>query len=63
MIDGHATPYTAQGAWSSLAALAGLPATQVPITVDAQGMPMGVQLIGGWLQDLKTLEIARQMAD
>ena len=46
-----------------LAALAGLPATQVPITVDAQGMPMGVQLIGGWLQDLKTLEIARQMAD
>lgn len=63
MIDDHATPYTAQGAWSSLAALAGLPATQVPITVDAQGMPMGVQLIGGWLQDLKTLEIARQMAD
>lgn len=60
-IDGITTPYHAQGAWSSLASLAGLPATQVPIQKDGQGMPMGVQLIGGWLNDLATIEIARTL--
>jgi amidase len=58
-IDGQATPFHVQAAWSSLASLAGLPATQVPVREDAMGMPMGVQVIGGWLQDLTTIEVAR----
>lgn len=58
-IDGQTTPFHVQGAWSSLASLAGLPATQVPVREDAMGMPMGVQVIGGWLQDLTTIEVAR----
>lgn len=61
-IDGLATPYHAQGAWASLASLAGLPATQVPVRQSTQGMPMGVQLIGGWLNDLGTIEMARHLA-
>jgi amidase len=61
-IDGRSTPYHAQGAWSSLASLAGLPATQVPVGKNAAGLPLGVQLVGGWLQDLGTLEIARHLA-
>lgn len=57
-IDGEAAPYAAQGAWSTLASLAGLPATQVPVRETAQGLPMGVQVIGPWLQDFGTIEIA-----
>ncbi|MEZ5706370.1 MAG: amidase family protein [Burkholderiaceae bacterium] len=58
-IDGRPTPYHAQGAWVSLASLAGLPATQVPLGEDATGMPMGVQVVGAWLHDLTTIEVAR----
>lgn len=58
-IDGQTTPFHVQAAWCSLASLAGLPATQVPVRKDAMGMPMGVQVIGGWLQDLTTIEVAR----
>lgn len=61
-INGQATPYGAQGAWCSLASLAGLPATQVPVRDDAQGLPLGVQVIGPWLHDLSTIEIARRVA-
>jgi len=62
-IDGVATPYGAQAAWSSLASLAGLPATVAPVTRDAQGMPLGVQVIGPWLHDRGTIEIARRIGE
>lgn len=60
-VDGRATPYGVQGAWSSLASLAGLPATVVPVAQDAQGLPLGVQVIGPWLHDLGTIEVAARI--
>ncbi|MDQ7955665.1 MAG: amidase family protein [Pseudomonadota bacterium] len=61
VMDGVATPYGAQGAWSSLASLAGLPATVVPVMQDAQGLPLGVQVIGPWLHDLGAIEVAARI--
>lgn len=58
-IDGRSTPYGAQGAWASLASLSGLPATVAPVREDAGGLPLGVQVVGPWLHDLATIEIAR----
>ena len=58
LIDGEATPIGAQLAWSGMATLAGLPATVVPIGADAQGLPLGVQVIGGVLRDRTTLAYA-----
>ena len=61
-IDGQDTPYGAQGAWSSLASLASLPATHVPLGTDAAGLPMGVQVVGAWLHDMTTLAVAQRIA-
>ena len=62
MIDGQATPYGAQGAWATMASLAGLPATVAPIAKDANGLPLGVQIIGPFLEDRTTIALARLLA-
>jgi amidase len=57
-IDGRDTPYDAQGAWASLASFAGLPATVVPVAHGADGLPIGVQIVGPFLHDRTTLAVA-----
>ncbi len=57
-IDGIATLYSAQGAWSAFASLAGLPATVVPVACDSEGLPIGVQIVGPYLHDRTTLAVA-----
>jgi amidase len=58
LIDGEPTPFGDQIAWSGMATFAGLPATVAPIADDAQGLPLGVQIIGGYLHDRTTLAFA-----
>lgn len=43
------------------ASLAGLPALNVPVGVDAEGLPIGAQLIGSMRDDAKLLSLAKQM--
>ena len=62
VIDGQATPYGAQGAWSTMASLAGLPATVAPVAKDKDGLPLGVQIIGPYLEDRSTVALARLLA-
>jgi amidase len=57
-IDGRSIPYAAQGAWSGLATVCGLPATAMPIGVGASGLPVGIQIIGPSLEDRSTLAFA-----
>ena len=57
-IDGIDTPYSAQGSWSAFASFAGLPATVVPVASDAEGLPIGVQIVGPYLHDRSTLAVA-----
>jgi amidase len=57
-IDGVDTPYSAQGAWSALASFAGLPATVAPAARTADGLPIGVQIVGPYLHDRTTLAVA-----
>ncbi|MGV6812663.1 MAG: amidase [Brevirhabdus sp.] len=45
------------------ASLIGLPALSVPVGFDAQGRPMGMQLIGAPGQDLKVLQIGQAWHD
>lgn len=42
----------------TVALLPNLPATAVPAGLSKAGLPMGVQVIGGWMQDLTTLRFA-----
>ena len=58
-IDGKKIPYNSQIVWAAVATLCGLPATVVPIGHDEIGLPVGVQIIGGYLEDRTTIEFAR----
>lgn len=57
-IDGRQVQYDDQVAWSAIATLVGLPATVAPIGHSESGLPIGVQIIGGYLNDLTTVAFA-----
>jgi amidase len=59
VIDGEEAPFASQFAYAGLATFPNLPATSAPITVDAQGLPIGLQVICDLYQDHKAIEIAR----
>jgi amidase len=53
------TEYGVQGAWSSMAGLANLPATAVPVGKTTDNLPIGIQIIGRFLGDRTTIHLAR----
>ena len=57
-VDGKKIPYYDQIAWAAIATLTGLPATVAPIGHDERGLPIGVQIIGGYLDDRTTIAFA-----
>jgi amidase len=57
-IDGKEIPYRHQVVWASMATLLGLPATVAPIGHSAEGLPIGVQIIGPYLEDRTTIAFA-----
>ncbi|MGZ6037126.1 MAG: amidase family protein [Phenylobacterium sp.] len=57
-IDGKATVYFEQIAWAGPATLGNLPATSVPIGQTKAGLPIGMQIIGPYLEDRTTLAFA-----
>ena len=58
VVDGQAIPYGDQGLWSSLATLTGLPSTAMPIARSDEGLPIGMQIIGPYLEDRTTIAFA-----
>jgi len=57
-IDGKIFPYDIQYAWPSIASSFGLPATVAPIAITDAGLPVGVQIIGDYLEDHTTIQFA-----
>jgi amidase len=45
--------------WVGLATVANLPATAVPVGRTANGLPVGIQIVGPYLEDRTTLAVAR----
>ncbi|MFZ5719786.1 MAG: amidase family protein [Pseudomonadota bacterium] len=58
VIDGRETPYFDQLAWPGVALLPNLPATAVPIGLSRGGLPVGLQVIGPYLEDRTTIAFA-----
>ena len=50
--------YADQLAWPGVATLPGLPATAIPIGLSPEGLPVGVQIVGPWLEDRTPLKLA-----
>jgi amidase len=61
--DGGRFAYLSMLNWIALATACGLPATAVPAGLAADGMPVGVQIIGPRAGDSRTLAIAQTIED
>ncbi|GAA2500299.1 amidase [Winogradskya humida] len=57
-IDGEEHNHLDQLAWGGIATAPGLPSTAVPVTRSAQGLPIGVQLIGPLFEDHTPIRFA-----
>ena len=57
-INGEATPYFDQIAWPAVALLPNLPATAAPVGFTKGGLPIGIQVIGPYLEDRTTIAFA-----
>ncbi|HWX06650.1 MAG TPA: amidase [Bradyrhizobium sp.] len=57
-IDGKDHVYPDQLAWPGIATLPGLPATAIPLGLSPEGLPVGVQIVGPWLEDRTPLKLA-----
>jgi amidase len=57
-IDSTKVPYNDQSVWAGIATLNGLPATTMPIGHSDDGLPIGVQIVGGYLEDRTTIAFA-----
>ncbi|MFF4341981.1 amidase [Kitasatospora sp. NPDC001540] len=62
-VDGTTLPYFDQLAWAGVATMPGLPATAVPTGPSADGLPVGVQLIGPMYEDRTPLRLAELLEE
>ena len=62
-IGGVERPYLDLWRWIAPAGVAFLPATVVPVGMSADGLPIGVQIVGPFLHDRTTIHLARLIAD
>lgn len=62
-VNGEAAPYLDLMHWASLATFAHLPASVAPVRRTDAGLPVGVQIIGGYLEDATTLQVAAMLED
>jgi amidase len=58
-----ARPYFDLSFWIAFASLAGLPATTAPIGLTAGGLPVGIQIVGPYLEDATPIDLASRLAD
>jgi amidase len=56
-------PYWHMFFWISFATLTGLPATTAPVGLTRDGLPVGIQIIGPYLEDATPLDLASRLAD
>ena len=62
-VNGRPLPYANQFMWIALATLCGLPATSAPVGGTPSGMPVGIQIVSAYGQDLSTIDFARRLAE
>lgn len=62
-VNNEERPYIEQIFWAGLTGVVYLPSTVVPTGLDAQGLPVGVQIVAREMGDYSTIEFARLVAE
>ena len=63
LVDNQPRPYFDPLFWGSLFGVAYLPATAIPVTRNAEGLPLGVQIVGPAYGDRITIGVAQLLED
>jgi amidase len=62
-VNGRSRPYGDQIPWASLSGLCGLPAAVVPAGLTRDGLPVGLQVIGPFLEDRTVIDVAGRIGE
>ena len=63
-VDGEETPYMlAAGSYTSIFNLTGNPVVVLPVARSAEGLPIGVQVVGSRWKDMQLLAVAEAVAE
>ena len=62
-VDGQTRDYWDQIIWPGMASMAGLPATVAPVGLASDGLPVGIQIVGPYLEDRSTIDFARRLGE
>jgi len=62
-VNGAERPYTDQVVWAGLVTMALLPSTLAPVGRTPGGLPVGLQIVGPYLEDRTTIDFAERLAD
>jgi len=61
-VNGEKRDYNDQLRWVGLITMAYLPATVAPVGRSREGLPVGVQIVGPYLEDRTPIDFARRLA-
>ncbi|HYL59326.1 MAG TPA: amidase [Candidatus Acidoferrales bacterium] len=61
MVGGEQRPYWSLTTWMAPAGVCYLPATVVPVGKLSNGLPVGIQIVGAYLEDRTTLDLAQNL--
>jgi amidase len=61
MVDNQQRPYFEQVYWAGLTGVAYLPSTVIPTGLNAEGLPIGIQIVGREYDDLITIGVAQEL--
>jgi amidase len=62
-VNGAERPYVDQIVWPGLVTMALLPATAAPVGRTPAGLPVGLQIVGPYLEDRTTIDFARRLGE
>jgi amidase len=63
MINGLARSLVGASAWCGLIGVVGLPSAVVPVGMTANGLPVGLQVVGPFLHDRRAIRVGGLIAE